>query len=57
MSDKNPNDDGLVWGFMSGERFIALPKQPMLLAGLGPPPFSVVLPSEQIRHVIAKPED
>jgi hypothetical protein len=50
-------DDGLVWGFMSGEVFIPLPKTPLLLAGLGPPPFQVVLPSEQVRHVIARPEE
>lgn len=57
MSEDPGNDDGLVWGFMSGEAFVPLPKQPLLLAGLGPVPFDVELPSGQTRHVIAKPEE
>jgi hypothetical protein len=49
-------DDGLEWGFLMRGTFIPLPKIPMLLAGLGPPPFDVVLPNKQIRHVIHRPE-
>jgi hypothetical protein len=49
-------DDGKVWGrVMPDGSFHVLPKAPMLLAGLGPPPFDVVLPDGQIRHVIEKP--
>jgi hypothetical protein len=29
-----------------------LPKQPMLLAEMGPPPFDVQLPSGEWRHVV-----
>jgi hypothetical protein len=50
------HDDGKVWGFMSGETFVRLPKTPMLLAGMGPPPFTVKLPSGEPRHVIHQPE-
>lgn len=40
---------------MSGDKFIRLPKQPLLLAELGPPPFDVTLPSGEIRHVVHEP--
>lgn len=50
-----PNDDGLPWGFLEDGAWRELPKQPMLLAGLGPPPFVVVLPSGP-RHVVHQPE-
>lgn len=45
------------WGYMLGDTFIELPKRPMELAGLGPPPFAVQLPTGKVRHVIEKPED
>ena len=48
-------DDGLPWGYMNGAVWIQLPKQPLLLAQLGPPPFEVVLPSGQVRHVVHQP--
>lgn len=51
------HDDGKLWGWMLGETFIPLPKEPMLLAGLGPPPFSVKLPNGDIRHVVHRPID
>jgi hypothetical protein len=55
-NDTEMYDDGRVWGFMSGDRFVQLPKTPLLLAGLGPPPFDVTLPSE-VRHVIHQPPE
>jgi hypothetical protein len=49
-------DDGRVWGFMlESGIFIRLPKTPLLLAGLGPPPFDVTLPSGEVRHVVHQP--
>lgn len=54
MNDSEHND-GRIWGFMSGDKFIRLPKQPLLLAELGPPPFDVTLPSGEIRHVVHEP--
>jgi hypothetical protein len=57
MSDAE-HDDGKVWGFMENGVFVVLPKAPMLLAGLGPPPFSIALhPSGRLRHVIHAPEE
>lgn len=50
-----PTDDGQPWGFMSGQQWVPLPKTPLLLAELGPPPFEVKLPSGDIRHVIHRP--
>lgn len=57
MTHAYPQDDGKPWGFIteSGE-WIKLPKTPMLLAGLGSPPFDVTLPSGEVRHVVHKPE-
>jgi hypothetical protein len=56
MSNKYPTDDGKPWGFMNGLTWVPLPKVPMLLAELGPPPFDVKLPSGHIRHVVHEPE-
>jgi hypothetical protein len=44
-----------AWGFMEGGKFTPLPKRPMLLACLGPPPFDVELPSGEVRHIIEEP--
>ena len=57
MADREDlkNDDGREWGFISHETFVVLPKMPMLLAGLGPPPFDVKLPDGQMRHVVHRP--
>jgi hypothetical protein len=43
------------WGFILFGRFIPLPKTPMLMAKLGPPPFDVTLPGAQVRHVVVRP--
>ena len=57
MSDREDRarDDGKVWGFLEGEVFVVLPKHPMLMAGLGPPPFEVKLPDGRMRPVIHRP--
>jgi hypothetical protein len=50
-------DDGLPWGYIAENgAWYPLPKTPMLLAELGPPPFSVKLPSGDMRHVVHKPD-
>jgi hypothetical protein len=51
------HDDGKLWGYMVAGIWIPLPKQPMLLAGLGPPPFDVELPSGVVRHVVHQPKE
>lgn len=50
-----PTDDGREWGFVEEGAWIRLPKIPMLLAELGPPPFSVRLPDGRVRHVLHDP--
>lgn len=50
-------DDGKVWGFLEHGIFVVLPKRPMLLAGLGPPPFTVELPDGRLRHVVHAPDN
>lgn len=55
MSDKT--DDGLVWGWMEDGAFRVLPKGPMLMANLGPPPFAVTLPSGEVRNVTHQPAE
>lgn len=57
IAEDREHDDGRVWGYMSGDKFIPLPKQPFLLSLRGPPPFSVVLPSGETRHVIHDPNE
>lgn len=44
-----------AWGVMEDGRFVPLPKQPMLDAELGPPPFDVTLPHGEVRHIIEDP--
>lgn len=45
-------DDGFPWGFRDESGvWTELPKTPLLLAGYGPPPFSVTLPSGEVRRV------
>jgi len=47
-----------AWGFLEKlptgrEEYVKLPKTPMLLAGMGPPPFDVTLPhTQEVRHII-----
>lgn len=51
-----PTDDGLPWGFIDETGvWRQLPKPPMTMAGLGPPPFAVTLPSGEVRQVIHQP--
>lgn len=57
MSDKYERgnfetDDGRPWGFMEDGIWVLLPKIPTLLAGLGPPPFSIRLPDGRLRGVV-----
>jgi hypothetical protein len=55
---KSPHDDGRKWGFMVEPTiWIEIPKVPMLLANLGPPPFDVELPSGEVRHIIHDPAE
>ena len=50
-------DDGKPWGFVTeAGQWVELPKTPMLLAELGPPPFSLKLPSGDMRHVVHAPD-
>jgi hypothetical protein len=49
------HDDGKPWGFMVGEAFVLLPKVPLLMAHLGPPPFDVTMPSEAVRRIVHEP--
>jgi hypothetical protein len=57
MSQKFLADDGLSWGYMDNGNWRELPKVPMLLAEMGPPPFDVTLPSGEVRHIIHQPEE
>ena len=50
-------DDGKPWGHVTDDGvWHPLPKTPMLLAEMGPPPFSVRMPSGEMRHVVHKPD-
>jgi hypothetical protein len=51
----SPASETEVWGYLRDGEFRALPKPPMELAGLGPPPFDVKLPSGEERHIVAQP--
>ena len=54
---KEPGEDGQPWGFMREDGiWQRLPKTPMLLAALGPPPFEVKLPSGEMRRVVHEPK-
>jgi hypothetical protein len=55
MAHHFEQDDQLPWGWLCNGTWRALPKEPMLLGGLGPPPFSVELPSGEMRHVLHEP--
>jgi hypothetical protein len=61
MSDKNREEQsrdtpGRKWGFCEDDHFVLLPKDPMLRAGYGPPPFTIKLPGGEERNVIVEPE-
>ena len=50
------HDDGRPWGWVAPDgAWRALPKPPLLLAELGPPPFRVKLPSGEVRAVVHQP--
>lgn len=53
--DARKHDDGLPWGWICEGQWRSLPKVPMLLAHLGPPPFTVKLTNGEVRHVIHNP--
>jgi hypothetical protein len=62
MADESKRDkemmDGPPWGYLMADgQFRELPKRPMVLGGLGPPPFRVELPTGEVRHIIFKPEE
>lgn len=47
----------VIWGFVDSEGvFIETPKPPLVQAGYIEPPFTVTLPSGEVRHIIAKPK-
>jgi hypothetical protein len=46
---------GPPWGYWRGDTFALLPKPPLVMAGLGRPPFDVTLPSGEVRHVLEQP--
>jgi hypothetical protein len=50
-----PTDDGKRWGWVDEGIWRELPKLPMMLAGLGPPPFDVTLPNGTVRNVVHEP--
>jgi hypothetical protein len=53
-----PNDDGRAWGFIDESgKWIQLPKKPLVLAGLGPPPFTVEMPWDETREIVHQPEE
>jgi hypothetical protein len=53
-TDREVIQNGIVWGYMSGETFIPLPKAPLVLGGYEAP-CDVTLPDGRVRHVIVKP--
>jgi hypothetical protein len=53
-TDEAPEKD---WGMMVGNRFVQLPKLPMLKGGYNNPPFDVTMPDGSIRHIIERPDD
>jgi hypothetical protein len=55
LDTNETTDDGLPWGHIEDGVWRQLPKRPMLLAGLGPPPFVVLLPIGVERYVVHKP--
>lgn len=50
------HDDGQPWGYLdSTGAWRQLPKVPLLLAHMGPPPFDVKLPDGRVRRIIHDP--
>ena len=55
MSDLAPSRP---WGrILPDGTFRELPWQPMMQAGLGPPPFDVTRPDGVVLRIVEKPED
>ncbi|MEJ0017478.1 MAG: hypothetical protein WDN25_13125 [Acetobacteraceae bacterium] len=53
----SPQDDGRRWGYMLPDgTFRAIPKQPMLMGGYGPPPFTLARPDGQVLHIVSEPD-
>jgi hypothetical protein len=53
-SEQSIQDDGVVWGFVEHGVFHALPKGPMVRAGMKNPPFTVKLPDGRERRIITE---
>jgi hypothetical protein len=50
------HDDGLPWGHITDDGvWHELPKTPLVLANLGPPPFKIELPWGETREVVHRP--
>lgn len=50
------NDDGRAWGWINDGVWCPVPKHPLLLAELGPPPFKITLAgSGEVRHIVHNP--
>lgn len=47
--------DQCSWGFMVDGTFVPVPREPLELGGLGPPPFDVRLPSGEMRRIVEGP--
>jgi hypothetical protein len=51
-------DDGRPWGHITEDGvWHSLPKTPLLLADLGPPPFAIKMPSGDMRQVVHNPAE
>ena len=67
MRELHPQDDGRRWGYIwpvgygtkdiAAGTWVELPKLPLLRAGLGPPPFEVMLPGGSKRLVVHDPAE
>ncbi len=55
MAHQSDEDDGPDWGFMDGDKFVKVPKLPMLRAGMKAP-CSVTLSTGEIRLIILRPD-
>jgi hypothetical protein len=50
------HDDGLEWVWRAPDNtYRTIPKTPLLLGGLGPPPFTVRLPDGTPREIVHRP--
>jgi hypothetical protein len=56
---KHSTDDGREWGYINPTgAWERVPKTPMLLANLGPPPFDVTLPhTGEVRRIVHNPAE